>query len=118
MVQNHVPDDKIKWEDARSNTLCDWLHKEFGASSSSRQAELWSMVRGVKVNGEEDPNIGLTSTRSTLSDLGCAVPAETTVSQFIERMSAFAMLAALRELCSLLASTLYRSSSLSSEQVP
>jgi hypothetical protein len=84
---NHVPDDKIKWEDARPKALCDWLDKEFGASSSSRQAELWSMVRGVKVNEEEDPNTGLTSIRSTLSDLGCSVPAETTVSQFIERMS-------------------------------
>jgi hypothetical protein len=78
VVQNRVPESKIRWEDANPKGLYDWLEKEFGASSSSRQAELWSMVWGVKVGEEEDPNTVLTGIRSTLSDLGSSVPAETT----------------------------------------
>jgi hypothetical protein len=105
VVQNRVPDDKIKWEDANPKAVYDWIEKELGASSSSRQAELWSMVWGVKVAEDEDPNTVLTSIRSTLSDPGSSVPSETTVPQFVEMMSAFAMLAALPASYSLLALT-------------
>jgi hypothetical protein len=101
-----------------AKALYDWIEKEFGSSSSSRQAELWSMVWGVKVAEDEHPNTVLTSIRSTLSDLGSSVPSETTVPQFVERMSAFAMPAALPASYSLLPPTLYAGQSLSSEQVP
>jgi hypothetical protein len=48
VVQNRDPDDEIKWEDANPKALYDWIEKDFGASSSSRQAELWSMVWALK----------------------------------------------------------------------
>jgi hypothetical protein len=116
-VQNKVPNDKVDTKDPNPKALYKWLQQEFGATSVSRQSELWSMVWGMKVDEGEDPNPVLASVRSSLGELGSSLPAEMTAAQLVENMSAFAMLQTLPESYSLLASTLFASPSLSSDHV-
>src|SRR3954451_2002409 len=116
-VQNQGPNDKVDTKDPNPKALYTWLQQEFGATSVSRQSELWSMVWGVKVDEGEDPNPVLAGVRSSLAELGSSLPADMTAAQLVEKMSAFAMLKTLPESYALLASTLYASPLLSSDHV-
>ncbi len=117
MVQNCIPSKKADTDSPNPKGLYTWLEQEFGAASTNRQSELWSMVWGMDVGEGEDPTKILASIRSSFGELGTSLPSEMTAAQLIEKMSAFAMLRALPESYSLLVSTLYASPSLSSEHV-
>jgi hypothetical protein len=75
------------------------------------------MVWGMEAVEGKDPTRILVSIWSSLGELGTSLPAEMTAAQLVERMSAFTMLRAIPESYSLLVSTLYASSSLSSKHV-
>jgi hypothetical protein len=117
MVQNRVLSEKANTSVPDPKGLYTWLEQEFGASFTNHQAELWSMVWGMEAVEGKDPTRILVSIWSSLGELGTSLPAEMTAAQLVERMSAFTMLRAIPESYSLLVSTLYASSSLSSKHV-
>ena len=91
-VQNRVPSEKADMDYPDSTGLYTWLEREFGASSTNRQAELWAMVWGMEAAEGEDPTKILASIRSSLGELGTSLPIDMTAAQLVEKMSAFAML--------------------------
>lgn len=107
IVQNRIPDDKVKWLKPDPKALYDWLQTTYSASTAARQAELWKSAWEMRAEENEDPSAGLAAIRAKLGEVSAsAINSKVSLSTFIDNMTAYAMLAYLPPSYGMLASTL------------
>jgi len=107
IVQNRIPDDKVKWLKPDPKALYDWLQTTYSASTAARQAELWKSAWEMRAEENEDPSAGLAAIRAKLGEVSAsAINSKISLSTFIDNMTAYAMLAYLPPSYGMLASTL------------
>jgi hypothetical protein len=111
-VQNRIPEDKTDWFNPDPKALYQWLQATYSASTAARQAELWMSAWETRVEENDDPQTALASIRAKLGDVSAsAVTSKLSLAQFIDNMTAYAMLAALPPSYGMLASTLLSTTS-------
>lgn len=112
IVQNRIPDDKVKWLKPDPKTLYLWLQETYSASTAARQAELWKGAWEMRAEENEDPSAGLAAIRAKLGEVSAsAINSKVSLSDFIDNMTAYAMLAYLPPSYGMLASTLLATTS-------
>ena len=116
-VRSRTPAEKIDWDAPNPQLLYQYLVAEYGASSGTRQAELWSVVWGSKVEEGENPVKKLLQIRSACAKLLSSQKADATAKDLIESLATHAMLHSLPESFSLLPSTILPITDLHSETV-
>ena len=116
-VRSRTPADKIDWDAPNPQLLYQYLVTEYGASSGTRQAELWSLVWESKVEEGENPVKKLLQIRTACAELLSSQKAGATAKDLIDSLALHAMLHSLPESFSLLASTILPNTDLHSEMV-
>lgn len=106
-VQNRIPDHKVTWHQPAPKALYSWLQETYSATSPARQAELWKDAWSVRVEENQDPQAGLASIQAKLGEVAsAAIHNRVSLSDFIDNMTAYAMLACLPSSYGMLSSTL------------
>jgi transposase InsO family protein len=119
VVQNRIPDSHVQWLKPEPKRLYNWLQTTYSASSAARQAELWKGAWEMRGEENEDPQAGLASIRARLGEVAAsAISNKVSLADFLDNMTAYAMLAYLPPSYGMLASTLLASNStITSDQV-
>lgn len=107
IVQNRIPESKIDWLKPAPKLLYDWLKETYSATSPARQAELWKDAWSLRVEENQDPQAGLASIQAKLSEVASsAIHNKVSLPEFIDIMTAYAMLTALPSSYGMLSSTI------------
>lgn len=103
-VQNKLPDEYASFKNPNPKGLYEYLERTYGASSGTRQAELWSSIFGSDIGENEDPEPALAEIRRAGAEIVAAGKA-LTVEDFADSVLAYAAIRRLPDSYGLLAST-------------
>lgn len=107
-IQNRLPDELCDFAFPDPRSLYHWLRAEYSASSGARQAELWAEAWSTHIEENINPVPAATRIRAVLTEISTnAKEDRLSITEFIDRMTAYCILHALPPSFNSLAATLY-----------